>query len=136
MSPTPHPFGWTLAGAATLVAVLAVATGVALAAEDWHPDRLRAIGFAAATCLVGGLGGWLAGRSGGPEPARAVAAGLAAVAVRIFPPLAALAWLQSAAGARLREQHAGGWLLVFYLALLATDILLHIIGSRGAKAEN
>jgi hypothetical protein len=127
---------WTLTGAAILVAVLAACVALGLASGDGRPGRTLAIGFAASVSLVGSLGGWLAGRASPADPARGVALGLAAVGLRIFPALAGLAWLRSA-GARLREAGAAEWLLVFYLALLATDILLHIIGSRtGGTAEH
>lgn len=120
---------WTSIGAAALVAVLAAAVAVAIVRADGRPDRVPAILFAAAPCLVGSLGGWLVGRLQPAEPARAVATGLAAIGLRFFPVLATAAWLQSTGGT-LREHGAVGWLVRFYLALLATDVLLHIIGPR------
>jgi hypothetical protein len=57
-----------------------------------------------------------------------VAGGLAAAGFRLFLPLAALVWLQGG-GAGLRAAGAGGLIVGFYLALLATDIFLHIMGS-------
>ncbi len=131
---------WTSIGAVTLVAVAAIAAAVALSAGELRPGRGAAIGLAAGVCLFGSLSGWIAGRWAPRNAALAVAAGLAAVCLRVFPPLAALAWIQ-AAGEKWRESGAAGWLLIFYLALLATDILLHIMGARAdgrgsASAEN
>ena len=131
---------WTVAGAAIRVAVLAGAAGVALAVGDGGTGRRRAIGFAAGICLVTSLGGWLAGRAAPADPARAVGLGIGAVGLRIFPLLVALGWLQVAGGS-LRTDGAAEWMLVFYLVLLATDILLHIIGARrrrngGASSTN
>jgi hypothetical protein len=131
---------WTWIGAAALVAVVVITATAALLAGEPGPGRVAAIRLAAGVCLFGSLSGWIAGRCARQDPALAVAASLAAICLRIFPPLAALAWIRSA-GETWRESGAAEWLLIFYLALLATDILLHIIGSRaggrgGARAEN
>lgn len=127
---------WTLAGTAALSAVLAVAATIAWATGDGGPGRAKAIGVAAGISLAGSLGGWLAGRCRPAEPARAVSLGLAALGLRIFPALAGLVWIRSAGG-ELADAGAAEWLLIFYLALLATDVLLHIMGSgRGAAVEN
>lgn len=132
MRPPRHRRSWTWAGVAILVAVLATAVAVAMAIGDDGPGRRRAIGFAAGICLVTSLGGWLAGRVAPANPARAVGLGIGAVGLRIFPLLVALGWLQTAGGS-LRADGAGEWMLVFYLVLLATDIFLHIMGSRGRQ---
>ena len=140
MTPTSDRRAWTWVGAAALVAVVVSLASVALATGDRGPGRVQAITVAAGICLAGSLGGWLIGRFEPTDPARTVATGLAAVCLRFFPALAALAWLQSAGG-RLREHGAAEWLVVFYLAVLATDILLHMIGARvagggGARPKN
>lgn len=124
--------GWTVVGAAVLAGVLAVASGLAIAGGGQHPRSGEAVAFAAMICLVGALGGWTTARWPTANPAIGVAKGLGAVALRIFLPLAALGWLQSGGG-ELREAGADRLLLFFYLALLATDILLHIMGRRDLR---
>lgn len=121
----------TAVGALVLVAVLVLAFAFALATGGREPARLKAIGSMAGICLAGSLAAWLVARSAPADPGRAVAAGLGAVFLRLFPPLATLAWLRSA-GAELLEYGAAEWLLIFYLSLLATDILLHIMVSGAA----
>ena len=133
MTPPARRHAWTWIGAAALVAVVAIIATVALTTGDRRPGRVQAITLAAGICLTGSLGGWLVGRLGPTDPARNVATQLAAVCLRFFPALAALGWLQSAGG-RLRESGAAEWLLVFYLSLLATDILLHMIGARSGSS--
>lgn len=132
MTPARHRRAWTWAGASLLVGVLAVAVAYAVLTGLDTPGRRRAIGFAAGVCLASSLGGWLAGRIAPANPARAVACGIGAVGLRIFPLLAALGWLQTA-GESFRRDGAGEWLLIFYLLLLATDIFLHIMASRGGR---
>jgi len=122
----------TFMGLAIQAAALAVASGIAWMAGADRPDRAEAVGFAAAVCLGGGVAGWAAAQWRGVTPAARVSAALAVVALRIFPALAALGWLQTPAGLRLREAGAGGMLLVFYLAVLAADVILNIMGSRGS----
>lgn len=135
MTPPPDPTSsrrrslWTAGGALILVAVLSLALTVSLAMGDSQPARQKAIGSMAGICLAGSLAAWFVARSSPTDPGRAVAAGLGAVLLRLFPPLATLGWLQ-AAGPEYREHGAAEWLLIFYLALLATDILLHIMESR------
>lgn len=121
--------GWTLFGTATLAVVLAGASSLALATGSKEPRLGVAVGFAAAVCLLGGFGGWIVARWPARNPAIAVAKGLGAVTLRIFLPLVALAWLQSGGG-WLRAAGADRFLLFFYLSLLATDIVLHIIAAR------
>jgi hypothetical protein len=140
VTPAARRHAWTCIGAAALLVVVATIATVALVVRDRDPGRLQAIAITAGICLAGSLGGWIVGRLAFTDPGQAVAVGLAAVCLRFFPALAALAWLQSA-GVRLREHGAAKWLLVFYLAVLATDILLHMIGARvapggGARSEN
>lgn len=134
----PQGLGWTLCGTAVLATVLAGAAGLALVSVGEKPRGREAIAFAAAICLAGGVGGWVVARWPTRKPALRVSQGLAAVALRIFLPLAALGWLQTGGGG-LREAGAGEFVLIFYLALLATDILLHITGDRelgGIRGKN
>ena len=116
----------TIVGAAVLAAALAAAAATALAVGSGDPRWPSAVAFATAITAFGGLGGWLAARTPATNPAMAVAAGLGATALRLLPPLAGLAWLTER-GADLREAGAGGLLVGFYLVLLATAILLHIM---------
>ncbi len=125
----PAALRWTLIGTAVLAAVLAGAAGLAVATAGATPRAGEAIAFAAMICLAGGVGGWVVARWPTGNPALGVAKGLGAVALRIFLPLAALGWLQ-AGDSGLREAGADRFLLVFYLALLATDILLHLYGGQ------
>ena len=128
-------------GTSVLLAVLAAAVGVALAAGDGTPSSCRAVAFTAAVCGGGAVGGWLISRFPCRNPATTVAAGLAAVFFRIATPLVALAWLQTG-GQALRTAGADRFLVVFYLTLLATDIVLNIlwaekrVASRSATAPN
>lgn len=130
----PSGIGFTLVGTAVLVAVVAAATGIAIAAGNGTPRQTEAVVFAAAVCLVGGVGGWIVARWPTGKPALGVAKGLGAVTLRIFLPLAALGWLQGA-GSGLREAGGDRFVLVFYLAILATDILLHIIGGSRLRGN-
>jgi len=123
-----HDPRWTLMGAAVLLAAQGVAVAIALAVGNGRPRWAEAVAFAAGICLMGALGGWLIARKPAKNPALAVAGGLAAAGFRLFLPLAALVWLQGG-GAGLRAAGAGGLIVGFYLALLATDIFLHIMGS-------
>lgn len=125
---------WTLVGIASLVTALAVALTVSLATSDGRPGRAKTIVLAAGICLAGSLGGWLAERASPADPARAVGFGLAAVGMRLFPALMALAWLQ-ATGGGARHGDAPRWLVLFYLTLLATDVILHIVGPRKSGSQ-
>ena len=119
--------GWTLFGTAVLAAVLAGAAGLALVAGGETPRTSEAVAFAATICLAGGVGGWIIARWPTSNPASGVAKGLGAVTLRRFMPLVAMGWLQ-AGGGWLREAGADRFVLIFYLAMLVTDILLHIMG--------
>ena len=121
--------GWTLFGTAVLAAVLAGAAGLAIVAGGETPRTSEAVAFAATICLAGGVGGWIVARWPTTNPASGVAKSLGAVTLRIFLPLVAMGWLQ-AGGGWLREAGAARVVLIFYLALLATDSLLHIRGDR------
>jgi hypothetical protein len=122
--------GKTLVGTAILAGVLAACLAVALPAVEQDPLGRQAVALAAATAGIGAIGGWLVGRMGrrGP-PGIAVGAALGAILVRIGPPLIVLAWLSSAEGG-IRKAGAGGYLVSFYLALLASDLLLNIMGRQ------
>ncbi|MFM7185835.1 MAG: hypothetical protein ACKO4Z_13835 [Planctomycetota bacterium] len=122
-SPTWRDHLGSLAAPATVVVAAAIAWGL----DHRTPERQRAIGFAAATCLVGGVAAWLVGLRPGRSPAERVSTGLAPVALRLLPALAALAWLQTS-GSALRAAGAGHLLLVFYLAALAVDLARIIMG--------
>lgn len=132
MTSPPGGSVWTCLGAAVLVGVLAVAVAVAWRLVGAEPGGPGAIAVAATVCLIGGLGGWLLARWPRRTPAAAVAGGLGAVGVRIMLPLATLAWLQTT-GEPLRGAGAATLLLVFYLAMLFTDIALHVAAGRADR---
>lgn len=118
------------AGAGILLAVLAVAAIGAIAMLGAGPAQLRAVALAAAVAGGGAVAGWLvAGWGWGKSAGTAVAGGLGATLVRLFPVLVALGWLMSR-----EEGMAPGrpdlLLVFFYLLLLATDVLLNMIGGR------
>lgn len=132
--PTPTGRRMTLLGVAAL---LATAAGVAAAALAIGPDRQGwrgAVVFAAASCLPGALVAWIVTRLPIAAPAVAVAVPLAAITLRIMPPLAALAWLSAPQNGPV-DAGAAPVLVAFYLALLATDILLHIMLRHSPQGE-
>ncbi|MEX0671220.1 MAG: hypothetical protein WD060_12280 [Pirellulales bacterium] len=107
-------------------AILVIASAIAFGCGWTSPDRLRAIAFAATVCFTGACGAWLVGFWPAATPSARVTASLGTVALRIFPALFALGWLQ-VAGADLRAAGAGELLVVFYLAALAADVIRTII---------
>jgi hypothetical protein len=117
-----------LGGVGVLGGVLALAVSVALAVLGTGPAQLRGIALAAGVAGSGSIAGWIVARWGrGKNAGLAVAGSLGATLVRLFPVLIALGWIMS------REEGAGGvradvLLVVFYLLLLATDIVLNMIG--------
>jgi hypothetical protein len=125
---------WTGVGVAVLGVVLAAGTALAIACGGHDPGWSAAVRFAAGVSLVGSMGGWLLARWPTVNPASGVAKGLGAVMLRMFLPLTALSWLQSG-GRELRAAGADKLLLIFYLALLATDIFLHIMGGRNPRGN-
>lgn len=131
----------TVRGGVVLLGILSVAVLVAIAAGDGTPSRHRAVAFTAMICGAAALTGWIVSRWPCRSPATAVAASLAAVLVRLALPLATLAWLQTG-GQALRAAGAEQLLAGFYLALLASDIVLNItwrgkrVGSRDATRSN
>jgi hypothetical protein len=131
----------TLQGAGILLAVLALVSAAAIAhggpTRLGGPEWLRAVALVAGVCGVSSLGGWFVARLGAGGPALAVSGSLGGIALRLVLPLLLLGWLSAdpaaiPAAGRLRAAGAGGLLVVFYLTLLATDILLHIMwGPKG-----
>jgi hypothetical protein len=137
MSRTPGrspPRPGSIGGSLILLAVLGAAAVTALAVGPRGPRRTEAVAFAAAVAGLGSIAGWLASRRTASTPAVALGAGLAATVLRLAPPLAGLAWL-SAGGDGLRREGADAFLVVFYLALLATAIFLDIIGGRDGPGQ-
>lgn len=135
------------AGAVTGVSVLLLAAaavgGVAMWIGGGRPGLARAVAFAAAASLPGFLAAWVLTRRAAADPGQALAASLAAITLRTLPPLAALAWLsgprQQAAAARAAEGpppvDAAGILVALYLALLVTDVLLHMMSGRAGHGR-
>ncbi len=116
-----------------IAGLLATFSGSVAAAALWIGDRpgfLVALGFAMLFTLPSCLIGWLIAQPGGGRAAGSVVRPLTAVVVRILPPLVALGLLTGDRAAPLRAAGAGPMVVGFYLAMLATDILLHIMMNR------
>lgn len=116
-----------------IAGLLAAFSGSVAAAALWIGDRpgfLAALGFAMLFTLPSCLAGWLIAQPRARGRAGSVARPLAAVAVRILPPLVALGLLTAERAAPLLAAGAGPMIVGFYLAMLATDILLHIMMGR------
>lgn len=129
-----RPTLWKSAGALAAPATVLVAAAVAWGLDHETPDRRRAIVFAAGTCLVGGLAGWLVGLRPARSAAERVSTAVATITLRLLPALAGLAWLQ-ARGAEIRAAGGGELLLLFYLAALAADLArIIMVGSRGGRS--
>lgn len=109
---------------------LSAAIAVALAIGPASVVQLQAIAFAAAVCAVGIVTAWALKIRRVTTPAARVSSSLAAMAMRIFPALAALGWLQSA-GDGLRSAGASKYLVAFYLAGLAADVIR--VASQGQQ---
>ncbi len=122
----------TLVGIAVLGGVLATVTAIAMTFAGDDPLRRQAIVFAAAVSGSAALAGWCVNRwSRGKGPGTAMAGGLGATLMRLAPMLAALVWLSTQEGG-IRAAGAAGWLVAFYLPLLAVDIALTFLtGPRG-----
>ncbi|GEM_PF-6835821 len=108
---------------------------LAVSAAAWvrvhgRPEEARAVAFAAAVCLLGTVASWMAMRPRAGSAAGLVVGPLVATALRLFPALAALGWLQTR-GNELRAAGAGEWLVVFYLAMLAAEIARTMMSGRG-----
>jgi hypothetical protein len=123
-----------LAGVVTLAITLALAVGIAWASVGGDPNQQRAILFAASITGFAAVSGWIVSRwSRGHGPGTALAGGLGGTFVRLAPMLAALGWV-TVQQSELRDAGAAGWLVAFYLPLLATDILLTVLaGPRGRR---
>lgn len=135
MSHDPHPIpASTSAGIALQLTALAVAAGIALACAGDRPQRGDAVAFAAGVCCMAIGGTWIAARRPGGTPAARTVASLGVVCLRVFPALAALGWLQTRGGT-LRDAGAGELLVIFYLVVLAVDLILNIMGSGGGPAN-
>jgi hypothetical protein len=131
----PRPASPTGPGLAVAALVLTAAVGTAAGAVLWsgRPGAVRALVIAGLTCLPG----FLIGRAlvgGAPaDPGRALTGALVAIALRTLFPLAVLAWLTTGPTAPAGPTDApppvdaAATLVAFYLALLATDVLLHVI---------
>jgi hypothetical protein len=128
-STTPGSGGLTPFGFAALLATAAATAAIATAWCSDRPGWPQSVGFAVAICLPGSLLAWAVARMPSADPARAVAASLAAILLRLVPPLVGLAWLSTEPRTTSTSER-GGLLVVFYLALLATDIVLHMMGNR------
>jgi|GEM_PF-1245463 len=123
---TTHPTT-TGRGVLLLGGVLAIAVVVALMLDRDHPAWRNAVILAAAITGISSVGGWLASRGRPTNPGGGVARALAGTALRMLLPLAALGWL-TASGGPLLEAGCAGLIVAFYLPLLATTILLHMMG--------
>lgn len=129
-APDPDRFRRLVTGIAGLVATFSGSVAVAAIVIGDRPGFVAALGFAILFTLPSCLAGWILAQPRARGAARSVARPLAAVAVRILPPLAALSLLTSQQAAPLRAAGAGPMIVGFYLAMLATDILLHIMMGR------
>lgn len=129
------PARLTLLGCVAILATQAAAVALVLQTGGRGEPRLRAVAVAAAITGSGALAGWLVARgSRGGTAAKAAAGGLAATALRLIPPLVALAWI-SASQPELAKAGAGGLLVGFYLTMLALSILLHIVEGRSEPPQ-
>lgn len=141
MSSGRHGRAWTLGGVVALVAVWASGLTIAAACGAADLPCEGTVIAVAVVCLAGAVGGWLLARLGdrlaaNPSSGRhglAIAVGLGGVAVRLLLPLAMLAWQRSTIGGGMPSR-ADRLLLGMYLSLLATDIMLTIMGRAGAAS--
>jgi hypothetical protein len=80
-----------------------------------------------------GAAAWAVGRVRTASPAGRVTAPLAATSLRLAPALVALGWLQTG-GRPLADAGAGEFLVGFYLAALAAEVIrMIIVGRAGAR---
>lgn len=121
----------TAFGCGAILVAQAAAVGLVLALSERSGARLSAVALAALITGIGGLAGWLVARiSRRSSPAMAAAGGLAATALRLLPPMVALAWV-NATRSPMAEAGLGGLLVGFYLSMLLVAIFLHILETRG-----
>ncbi|MGI9178869.1 MAG: hypothetical protein ACR2IT_13560 [Pirellulales bacterium] len=127
---TPNSFTAPASRLGPLIAlpVILAAAVAAVACGPGDAGHRQAVLFAATVCLAGSLGAWLVGRQPATTPAGRVTSALAAMALRLFPALVALAWLQTG-GAAIRAAGGGELLVFFYLAALAADLVQTIVVS-------
>ena len=127
------PEGSAAAGIIIPLAVVAVLAVAAVVASPATPGRGRAVAFAAGVCSLGCAAAWAVGRVRTASPAGRVTAPLAATSLRLAPALVALGWLQTG-GRPLADAGAGEFLVGFYLAALAAEVIRMIIAERaGAR---
>jgi hypothetical protein len=127
------PEGSAAAGIIIPLAVVAVLAVAAVVASPATPGRGRAVAFAAGVCSLGCAAAWAVGRVRTASPAGRVTAPLAATSLRLAPALVALGWLQTG-GRPLADAGAGEFLVGFYLAALAAEVIRMIIARRaGAR---
>jgi hypothetical protein len=120
-----RPTGETLAGGAVLLVVAASVAGWQWAMVRDLTGGREAVAFAIAATLPGALLGWILARLPFSSAAMGAASGLAGILLRLALPLGCLAWLTT----RPVEPDAvrpAGLLVAAYLALLATDVGMHV----------
>lgn len=125
--PTAADRRFTVVGAAVLLVTGATLAAAALAWGGGRPGWPQAVAWALVICLPGAVAAWIVSRRRAGGPAGAMVSSLGAMLLRIIPPLVGLGSI-AAAGRPADSTAAGGLLVVFYLSLLAIDILLHMMG--------
>jgi hypothetical protein len=124
----------TATGAGVFLGVLAAGAAAAAAVIGISPADIRAIGLAAGVTGGAAVAGWAAARWGrGRDAGLAVAGGLGATVVRLLPVLVVLGWIVSREEGMDRDR-AGALLVVFYLLMLATDILLNMMNTAKSSS--
>lgn len=114
--------GFSASGVLVPMGALGAAIAAVIVIGPATAGQIQAIAFAAAACAVGIVTAWAVKIRRVTTPAARVTSSLAAAAMRIFPALAALGWLQSS-GDGLRSSGASKYLVLFYLAGLAAEVV-------------